>query len=292
VDLLNQAIANISMAQSIANSNPTEAQTLANQAASMAAQVQLDLTQAKQEGQAQQQTALAELAIFVVALLAAAELMYRFGPDALWSLWLRTRKDYSVQAKPATEENNKKKAKPGKNAKGGDEDEEAEDDNEEPLLTMDNISKIIAVLLVVIAIVAVTGVALANRPGEQFSELGILGPTQNLSNYPTTVVAGSTINLYVYVGNQLGSPAWYSVLVKVGDNSTLVNPALVSPALSFDDLLLPGANSTIPVSITLNNVGTDQRIIFELWQFNSTAGAFQYTQLWDQIWLNVTASPI
>jgi hypothetical protein len=289
VDLLNQAIANASLAESLSASNPSQSQLFALQANSTASKVSQDLTVAKAEGLGQVQANEIALYASVAVLLALAVTIYLFGPKALWKLWLRMRGDNNVRIQqPASGKKGNGSSKSNEVANPPEEDD---DKDEEPFLTMDNISKIIAALLVVVALAAVSYAYISGRPGEQFSELGVLGPNQTIGNYPSEVVSGSSVNLYVYVENDLASPAWYSVIVKLGDNSTQVNPAPVPATLALDEVLLPGENGTLPVTVTLTNVGTDQRLIFELWQFNSTTGTFQYTQLWDQLWVNVTAAP-
>jgi hypothetical protein len=283
VDLLNQAIANASLAQSMENSNPSQALLLAQKATSIANGVSQNLNVVKENGQSQNQTNDILFGAFVVALLALAFVIYKFGPDSLWKLWLRQRKSYSVKIQAAVPEPKKTKTY----AEKGD-----DEGSDEPLFTIDNVCKIIAALLVVIAVASVSYSYISGRPGEQFSQLGMLGPSQNLTDYPTEVVAGSTVNLYAYVGNNLGAPTWYSVLVKVGDNSTQVNPDQEPSVTNIDQILLPNSNLTVPVNVTMVQTGINQRIIFELWEFNTTTGSFQYSGLWDQVWLNVTSAPL
>ncbi|TMI12714.1 hypothetical protein E6H33_10520 [Candidatus Bathyarchaeota archaeon] len=45
---------------------------------------------------------------------------------------------------------------------------------------------------------------------------------------------------------------------------------------------------TFPMNLTLNQPGNNVRIIFELWSYGVPTSTFEYTGLWDQIWLNVT----
>jgi uncharacterized membrane protein len=124
---------------------------------------------------------------------------------------------------------------------------------------------------------------------EQFSELGILGPNMQLSDYPSNIVAGETVNLNVYVGNHMGKPMYYLVMVKLGANETAIAPAPVDSAQQFSQVVLNNGTWTFPVSIPLTQAGTNQRIIFELWAYNETLTQNQYHNRWGQIWLNVTA---
>ena len=38
----------------------------------------------------------------------------------------------------------------------------------------------------------------------------------------------------------------------------------------------------------MSTAGLNQRLIFELWMFNTTTASFAYTGLFNQLWLNVT----
>jgi len=128
---------------------------------------------------------------------------------------------------------------------------------------------------------------------EPFSELGVLGPGQKIGGYPTSVAVGQTFTLYVYVGNHEGEANYYQVLVKEGNQATVISNSTSAslPPVLTDSLVLGDNSSTIfPVGLSMSTAGLDQRLIFELWMFNSTSSSFGYTGLFDQIWLNVTIS--
>ncbi len=110
-----------------------------------------------------------------------------------------------------------------------------------------------------------------------------------LGDYPHQVVASDTVNLYCYVGNQMGSPIYYTIMVKLGNNDTAVNPAPIAPIQQFSQILPNNQTWTFPVNVTLTQPGLNQRIIFELYLYNQTLNQNQYQQTWGQIWLNVTA---
>jgi hypothetical protein len=301
VDQLNLAISNALLAESLSSSNHSQAQALASNASNIALTVQQEMVAAKEEGIRQGQMALLILAVFVAACLAFALLIYRFGPDWIWRGWLRIRRTQTVkvpQEEMADAKANVKRAekaalknKPDNGDADKNNDKEALGKDEEFTFTLETISLIVAVVLVVIAGVALSQYYLSGRTGESFPELGILSPSMTLNNYPNEVVVGATVQLYAYVGNQLGTPAWYSVLVKVGNNSTAVDPMQQPPIARMDVVLLNGQNWTSPVDFTLTQAGLNQRVVFELWSFNSTTGSMDYTKIWDQIWVNVTMPP-
>jgi hypothetical protein len=82
---------------------------------------------------------------------------------------------------------------------------------------------------------------------------------------------------------------YYTVMIKLGDNQTVVNPAPVNPIQQFACIVPNNGTWTFPVKITLTQAGINQRILFELWIYNQTLNQNQYNNRWGQVWLNVTA---
>jgi len=149
----------------------------------------------------------------------------------------------------------------------------------------------LAVVTILAVLAAIYPIIPAN--GENFSELGVLGPGQKIAGYPTTVATGQQFTLYVYVGDHEGEAAYYQVLVKEGNQATIISnstSASLHPVLT-DSLVLQDNSSTIfPVNLSMSTAGQNQRLIFELWMLNSTATTFAYTGLFAQLWINVTAT--
>jgi uncharacterized membrane protein len=148
--------------------------------------------------------------------------------------------------------------------------------------------------LAVVTILAVFAAVAPLLPSnsEPFSELGVLGPGQVIGGYPTTAVVGQSVLLYTYVGNHEGAVGYYEVLIKAGNQSTQVSNSTSAdaPLLLTHSLVLADNSSTVfPVTVSMPTAGLDQRLIFELWLFNSTTSQFAYTGLWNQIFLNVTS---
>ena len=158
---------------------------------------------------------------------------------------------------------------------------------------MDRETGVLALAVVTILAVFVAVCPIIPSNGETFSELGVLGPTQTISEYPTNVTVGQQFNLYVYVGNHQGMASYYQVLVKEGNQATVVSnstAANLPPVLTQSLVLGDNSSTTFPVSLSMSTVGLNQRLIFELWMFNSTTANFAYTGLWNQLWLNVSAT--
>ena len=157
---------------------------------------------------------------------------------------------------------------------------------------MDDEIKIASIGLIVLMMgITVYPVLSAHRVVEPFSELGILGPNGKLGDYPSEVEVGEPVSLFLYVGNQEGSAQYYRVDVKLGgreqnvsDTAPLEGPIVASYSLALSG----GANTTMPITLSLPEPGVNRRLVFELHRFDVEVGEFRY-QLWAQLWLNVTA---
>jgi hypothetical protein len=261
-DQLNQAVDLTSQAQALISTDPQKAQTLASQAQTLAQTVTEQASTTKSEGLMQNPLI---IGASIAALLAAGILVYLYGPKAYWKMWLKLRKNYRVRTQNSTTPN-----------KG-------------LIITGQQICEVILGATIIISFFTASQFILPRGTGEQFSELGVLGPNMKLGDYPSKIVAGETVNLNVYVGNQMGKPIYYSVMVKLGDNNTTVNPANITIFQQFNKVVPNNGTWNFPVNVKLTQAAINQRIIFELWLYNETINQNQYHERWGQVWLNVTA---
>jgi uncharacterized membrane protein len=147
----------------------------------------------------------------------------------------------------------------------------------------------LALVTVVIVIVAVQ--PLLPVVEERFSELGILGPNQTIGDYPRIVLVNQSFLLYGLVGNHEGVVQDYQVMVKLGNETTIVSNTTYAnaPLLAvYARILTDGGTWLFPMNLTITNAGTNWRLIFELWSYNPSASSFAYTGVWNQVWMNVT----
>ena len=158
---------------------------------------------------------------------------------------------------------------------------------------MDKDTSVIALAIITILAVFVAVQPVIPSNSEHFSELGILGPQQTIANYPTNITKGEAFSLYAYVGNHEGASEYYQVLVKlvtntnyVISNTTSANAPIIS---SYSYVLDNGRNTTLPMNLSINQTGTNLRLVFELWSFDSLSSSFSYSGLTDQLWVNVTS---
>lgn len=157
---------------------------------------------------------------------------------------------------------------------------------------MDKEAAGIALVLVTVLAVFAAVQPLLPSNAQPFSELGVLGPGKAIGGYPTTVTAGSPFLLYGYIGNHEGVSTYYQLLVKAGNESTSVSNSTYARApviFTYSHVLDDNQSTTVPLNLTLNDQGTDVRLIFELWSYNVTSSSFGYTGLWNQLLLNVTS---
>jgi uncharacterized membrane protein len=149
-------------------------------------------------------------------------------------------------------------------------------------------------IVVLIAVFNVSGYYLANRNVEPFSELGILGPGQKIAGYPTSVLTDQNFTLYLYVGDHEGHVMYYQVQTKLGTraNANGNTSLAVPPIATYSMVLLDNRTYLSPVTLSLSRNGTNVRLVFELWvyQTNSSNFVFDHRSTW--LYLNVTGPSI
>ncbi len=265
---LNEALNLTSKAEETVDVDPEGAERLTSEAQTLARSVIETAPIIKEEGLKQRQTTIIIVTTSAAALIIVGVLIYLSGPKHLWKMWLRLRKNYRVRVRHSSTSNNG------------------------PIITIEEVCALILALIIIISVFAASQVFFPRGIAEPFSELGVLGPNMKIGDYPKEIVAGETIKLYIYVGNQMGKPVYYLVMVKLGDNRTSVNPAPNKSILQFERVLLQNGTWIFPAYITLTEASLNQRIIFELWMYNETSNQNQYHERWGQVWINVTAPPI
>jgi hypothetical protein len=193
--------------------------------------------------------------------------------------------------------------------------------------------KLIFVVVGLIGVLLIATPALANvihlpsvPGGAQFSELYLLGSNNKAEKYPSNIGVGQNYSVNVGIGNQLGSPAYYILYVKFGNetdqipNATLGTPSALPPlfeysfsvqnnmywetllTFSVSNASFSGINSQIN-TLHLNgvefNVGKPAiwdsksstfkyQLLFELWIYNVQKGSVEYDGRYVNLQLNLT----
>lgn len=168
-----------------------------------------------------------------------------------------------------------------------------------------------------------------NLPSEeQFSELYILGPNRMAENYPFNIASGQNYSVYVGVGNQLDSSAYYVLYVKFANETDLLTkttpetPSSLQPLyeyrfsiqdrLNWESLLnfsvsnstINGNNSqinTLKINDVMFNVDKPAiwdsntnlfkyYLLFELWLYNSQSEEILYNERFVHLQLNHTGT--
>jgi len=162
--------------------------------------------------------------------------------------------------------------------------------------------------------------------GEQFSELYLLGPNRVAANYPSNITVDQNYSVYVGVGNQLGSSAYYALYVKLANqtdqmpNDTLGTPSSLPPLYEYRFSIQTGINWESPLTFSVSSasisgnssqINTLQingvtsnvnkpamwnsnsstftyRLLIELWAFNSSSNTILYNNRFVDLQLNLT----
>lgn len=149
---------------------------------------------------------------------------------------------------------------------------------------------------------------------EQFSELYLLGPERVAENYPYTISVGKNYSIYVGVGNQLGTSAYYLLSIKLGSHVDFLTNSSSEKSFPFESLYefrfiledeqywesyvtfsvldsLFTDNQSLIKQLTINGVpfnvndyafwdsdrnGYLYQLIFELWFFDSSEGTMVF----------------
>jgi hypothetical protein len=161
---------------------------------------------------------------------------------------------------------------------------------------------------------------------ERFSELWLLGSNHMADDYPFNIKADESYLIHLGVANHLGSSAYYTVKVKVRNqtepspegNSGV--PSSLQPLFEYHvflsdsrtwerevsfsfDWVSPSNNTKDLTRLTINGSNVDinktaawdqgnngfyYQLFFELWKCNIVGSGLQYDNRFVGIWLNVT----
>lgn len=186
----------------------------------------------------------------------------------------------------------------------------------------------IAVGLIGILLFASPTIGLLLKPpaGEEFSSLYILGSNRTFDYIPFNIKADVTYLVYLGIGNNMGSPCYYTCFAKIGNDTRLLPNATIQapsplPALyEYKSFIDDGSTWESPLTFRVNqltfNNGASQlstitingialpvsqistwdstrtgyyyNLFVELWIYNSTLGTNQYNNRFVSLLLNMT----
>lgn len=181
-------------------------------------------------------------------------------------------------------------------------------------------------ILILVASAPTLSLVLPFSGGECFSELWILGPNGMAEDYPFNVVNDTVYNVFLGIGNHVGSSAYYMVYVKFRNqseplpNATAGMPSLLSPLYECRVFVQDGKTWEAPLtfsfsgvsffenrsfveSLVVNDVvfsvdklalwdgdnnGFYYQVFMELWIYNAGSDAFEFHNRFVGLWLNMT----
>jgi uncharacterized membrane protein len=161
-------------------------------------------------------------------------------------------------------------------------------------LSKKTLEKLVKICLI-FGIIVISGFIIYHilLPEQGFVSFGLLNSDKKAGNYPTNASINKDIYFYATVENYLGIDISFRLKIYQGDNQTLIRPTGVTNAnLNQTTPKYMLANnqkwiSDTPYNISFSQIGSNQTIVVELWQFTTGSNEKFYDILW--LRLNITA---
>jgi len=125
--------------------------------------------------------------------------------------------------------------------------------------------------------------------GEKFSELWVLGPGHMAEDYPFNVKSDERYLIYVGVGNNMGSSAYYTVCVKFRNqseplpNATAGMPSPLQPLLEYRIFVEDGEGWEAPLTFSFSGVSFfENQSLVESLMINEVAFRVDKLALWSE----------
>jgi uncharacterized membrane protein len=121
----------------------------------------------------------------------------------------------------------------------------------------------------------------------KFSEIAIMGPNENIGEYVHQVPLGAEYSVRFYIGNHETETKLYKTVVKLVDNSTLLEsspPFEVEALTSYLTVVRDGENSTFSINPMINQE-FNGKLVAELYVFDPSSDSYVYHDRWVAIWL-------
>jgi len=148
------------------------------------------------------------------------------------------------------------------------------------------------IVCLVLSMALCTSVVVATHTPSQtgFFEFAVLGPQMEASSYPYNVTLSDPIDLWIFVGNRMGTPENLRVVVTITGPSLPYGKPIVIEMQEFS--LAADGTTTQPFECTLSKLGFREigsyRAVFELYGSAQDDSSWSSTGLWLQIWLNAS----
>ncbi len=128
---------------------------------------------------------------------------------------------------------------------------------------------------------------------DEYDSIGLLNSKCKVGTYPSSVVAGSSLDLCIYLENHRNMASYYLLVYKIADNKTLPSNDKPSPEKPLKDwriILAPFQNTTLKVTIPVVNTTTGSgtgkiALVFELWRYDADNNTWVYTGRWVHLYV-------
>lgn len=118
----------------------------------------------------------------------------------------------------------------------------------------------VTLALILVAASPTLGFVLTFPSGERFSELWILGPSHMAEDYPSSIRANETYDVFVGIGNHMGSSCYYAVYMKFRNqtepmpNSTAGTPSSLPALYEYRVFIRDGETWEAPLTFSFPQV--------------------------------------
>ncbi len=129
-------------------------------------------------------------------------------------------------------------------------------------------------------------------PQQSYVTFGLLNANEEAENYQTQARVGEDIDFYATVNNYLGSDFTFRLKIYKGDNNTVLtssgsNNAVLNKTSAKVTIVNNQKWKSEKQTISFFQIGSNQTIIVELWQYTDATTEQFYDILWQR--LNITA---
>ena len=137
----------------------------------------------------------------------------------------------------------------------------------------------IALMVIVVSSLLIGYYLISRLPPEGYSTIYILDYQQKKAmDYPELLVINqnNTFKVWVGVENHMGNSASFEVLQKVIKGTIPSFPVDAEITGSYEKIIENGDTWETPAEVSINETGS-YMVIFELWIYDDDAGAFQFS---------------
>jgi uncharacterized membrane protein len=162
-------------------------------------------------------------------------------------------------------------------------------DNDQLTLSNKGYKLAVALALIFVFSLLVGYYFVTRLPPEAYSTIYLLDQQKKAIDYPERLVLGqnSTFSVYVVVENQMGAKQDFEVLEKVVNDTVLSFPVDTNIEKSYRQTVEYRDKWETFATISINQTGS-YSVIFELWIFNDNTGAFEFSNNYCVLNIEVT----